>query len=61
MEDLFARTLETISRDSRDSVSQMKVVSEQVKASADQMRAATEAMQRVEKMLASKLPPASIP
>lgn len=63
IEELFSRTLETISRDNRESVVQMKVVSEQVKASSDQMKQAsdqmklaTEAMLRVEKMLTSKQP-----
>lgn len=54
VEDLFSKTLETISRDNRESVVQMKIVSEQVKASSDQMKAATESMLRVEKLLTSK-------
>lgn len=56
-EDLFRTTLEAMARDNRESVTQMKIVSEQVKASSEQMRAATEAMLRVEKMLTTKMPP----
>lgn len=49
LEELFSRTLDTISRDNRESVTQMKIVSEQ-------MKAATESMVRVEKILTTKMP-----
>jgi hypothetical protein len=50
LEELFSRTLDTISRDSRDS-------STQVRLAAEQMKAATEAMLRIEKLLSAKTQP----
>lgn len=57
IEDLFRTTLDTISRDSRESTQSMTKVYEQVKVASDQMKAASDAMVRVEKMLTTKLPP----
>lgn len=57
IEDLFRTTLDTISRDSRESTQSMTKVYEQVKVASDQMKAASEAMTRVEKLLTTKLPP----
>ncbi len=55
--ELFRTTLETISRDNQKSTDAMTKVYEQVKIASDQMKAASEAMTRVEKMLTTKLPP----
>jgi hypothetical protein len=54
-EDMFKTTLEVISRDSRESVQQMRVVSEQVRSSSEQMKMATEAMVKVEKAISAKM------
>lgn len=57
-EELFRTTLESIGRDNRESVMQMKLVSEQVRLAGEQMKMATESMVRLEKMLSLKQPPA---
>lgn len=52
----YRTSLEIISRDSRDSTLQMAKIYEQVKVASDQMKAASESMVRVEKLLTTKSP-----
>lgn len=67
VEDLFRQTLETITRDSRESRvelaksgEQMRAIGEQIRVAGEQIKAASESMIRVEKALLAKSP-SSIP